>query len=94
MILNRLEFICAEEKVQFHNGVLKALIKTSEGDLRRAITSLQSCYRLKGKDHVLAVKDVHEISGVSIDILQSAEIYGISFGCCNVLFFYLLPGHR
>ena len=65
MILHRLELICGEENVLFQNGVLKTLIKTSGGDLRRAITSLQSCYRLKGKDHVLTVKDVQEISGVN-----------------------------
>jgi replication factor C subunit 2/4 len=65
MILTRLELICGEENVKFRDGVLKALIKTSEGDLRRAITSLQSCFRLKGKDHVLTVKDVQEVSGVS-----------------------------
>jgi len=65
MILQRLEKICGEEGVKFESGVLKALMKTSEGDLRRAITSLQSCYRLKGSEHVLRVQDVEEISGVS-----------------------------
>jgi len=64
MILHRLEFICGEEKVKFESGVLRALIKTSDGDLRRAITTLQSCFRLKGKDHLLKVSDIQDISGV------------------------------
>jgi replication factor C subunit 2/4 len=63
MILQRLEKICGEEGVRFESGVLKALIKLCEGDLRRAITSLQSCHRLKGKDHVLTIADVEELSG-------------------------------
>jgi len=63
MILGRLDKICGEEGVKFESGVLKTLIKISEGDMRRAITSLQSCHRLKGKDHVLTVEDVEEISG-------------------------------
>jgi replication factor C subunit 2/4 len=63
MILERLEKICLAEAVKFESGVLKALIKTSEGDLRRAITSLQCCYRLKGPDHILTIPDVDEMSG-------------------------------
>lgn len=66
MILQRLEYITSEEGVRFNHGVLKNLIKTSEGDLRRAITTLQSCSRLKGKDHVLTEEDVQDISGVRI----------------------------
>ncbi|ODN03519.1 Replication factor C subunit 4 [Orchesella cincta] len=64
MILQRLEKICSEEGVRFESGVLKSLIKACEGDLRRAITSLQSCHRLKGKDHVLTIADVEELSGL------------------------------
>ena len=64
MIRSRLEHIATEEKVKFEDGVLKTLVKTSDGDLRRAITSLQSCVRLKGIDKVLTVDDVREVSGV------------------------------
>ena len=42
---------------------MEAIILTSEGDLRKAITSLQSCARLKGDDDVKK-EDVYEISGV------------------------------
>lgn len=64
MVMERLQKICAEEGVKFESGVLKALIKTSEGDLRRAITALQSCHRLKGPDHILRISDVDEMSGM------------------------------
>lgn len=77
MILQRLEKICSEEGVRFESGVLKSLIKACEGDLRRAITSLQSCHRLKGKDHVLTVADVEELSGVSFHSQNSPKTLGV-----------------
>jgi len=67
MLRSRLTHVATEEKVKFHDGVLKAIVKVSDGDLRRAITNLQSCVRLKGIDHVLTVADVHDISGVIPD---------------------------
>jgi len=71
MILERLEKICGAEEIKFESGVLKALMKTSEGDLRKAITSLQSTHRLKGKGHVLTIEDVEQMSGiVSEDWIQ------------------------
>ena len=42
---------------------MEAIVLTSEGDLRKAITSLQSCARLRG-DVEIAKDDVYEISGV------------------------------
>lgn len=42
----RLEYIAAEEGVKYEDGVLEALIKTSDGDLRKAITYLQSATKL------------------------------------------------
>ena len=38
---------CADEEVELEKGALETLAKVSRGDLRRAITSLQSAYRLK-----------------------------------------------
>lgn len=43
---DRLESIARAEGVDFEQGVLDTLIKTSDGDLRRAITYLQSASRL------------------------------------------------
>ncbi len=46
---------------------LTAVQETSEGDLRKAITTLQSAYRLKG-DLEIAAADVYELSGVPITL--------------------------
>jgi len=40
-----------------------ALLETSEGDMRKAITSLQSAARLRGKDGVTKA-DIVEVAGV------------------------------
>ena len=45
---------------------MDALVETSEGDLRKAITTLQSSARLKGGEAVTKT-DVYEISGVIPD---------------------------
>jgi len=42
---------------------VQALLETSEGDMRKAITTLQSAARLKGKDGV-SQADVVEVAGV------------------------------
>lgn len=42
----RLEDIARNEEVQYEDGVIEALIKVSDGDLRRAITYLQSSAKL------------------------------------------------
>ena len=44
---------------------MKTIIKTSEGDLRKAITTLQSAHRLKGEEGIEA-NDIYEIAGVSL----------------------------
>ncbi|RPA96156.1 P-loop containing nucleoside triphosphate hydrolase protein [Choiromyces venosus 120613-1] len=43
---SRLEEIARAENVEYEDGVIDALIKVSEGDLRKAITYLQSAARL------------------------------------------------
>jgi len=62
-LLKRLELIVAAEAVTISPAGLDAIIMTSEGDLRKAITTLQSCARLKGGDEVTKL-DVYETSGV------------------------------
>ncbi|XP_067056698.1 replication factor C subunit 4-like [Acropora muricata] len=62
----RLNMICGEENVKCDNKAIHELIKISEGDMRKAITYLQSAYRLKGEDTVEA-KDITEIAGVVPD---------------------------
>lgn len=46
--LGRLQFIADEEKLNYENGVLESLLRSSEGDLRKAITFLQSSAKLTG----------------------------------------------
>ena len=61
----RLTSICEAEGVKADESVLGKLVETSGGDMRRAITCLQSCSRLKGKDSELRLDDVQEVTGVS-----------------------------
>lgn len=60
---NRLKMICEEENVPYDQRTLDALVDTSGGDLRRAITCLQSCARLK-IDTGLVYEDILEVTGV------------------------------
>ncbi|KDN48893.1 putative RFC2-DNA replication factor C, 41 kd subunit [Tilletiaria anomala UBC 951] len=60
----RLHMIAREEKVEFDSDdVLDMLISTSDGDLRRAITYLQSASRLHNSDAVTQ-RSIVEIAGV------------------------------
>lgn len=63
-IIERLQYITDNEKVKVDGGALKAVMQVSGGDMRRAITILQSCYRLKGNNHEITKEDIYEISGV------------------------------
>lgn len=59
----RLEEIAEKEGVQLEDGAVDALIKCSEGDLRKAITFLQSAARLVG-----AVAAKGETDGDSMEV--------------------------
>lgn len=45
-------------------GTLEALSKVAGGDMRRAITTLQSAARLGGKDGVVDASVIHDVAGV------------------------------
>lgn len=72
MVLERLKYICKEEGVQCDDRCLNALVKTSGGDMRRAVTCLQSCSKLKGKNSPVSYEDVLEITGVCTFKLNSS----------------------
>ncbi|KAF7997296.1 hypothetical protein HCN44_005573 [Aphidius gifuensis] len=66
-IIERLESICNAEDVKADKYVLTKLVDASGGDLRRAITSLQSVTRLKGVGIEITLDDVLEVTGVIPD---------------------------
>lgn len=68
VLLERLSFICKSEGVTCDKDVLQRLIETSEGDLRRAITTLQSTARLRAGEDVRN-RDVLDVTGVVPDDL-------------------------
>lgn len=65
---DRLNMIAQAEGVKFEDGVLDTLIKTSDGDLRRAITYLQSAARLHNSSNAertsITPRSIVEIAGV------------------------------
>ncbi|XP_014788076.1 replication factor C subunit 4 [Octopus bimaculoides] len=63
ILLKRLQDICSKEQVVCKEDALQALIQVSEGDLRRAITLLQSVSRLKGEEQITK-QDILEVAGI------------------------------
>jgi len=63
ILVKRIEMICEKESVKISDASVEAVITTSEGDLRKAITTLQSCARLK-VDGEVEKEDIYEITGV------------------------------
>lgn len=66
VLIKRLQYICDQENVSCEDEALSALLYTSEGDLRKAITFLQSASRLKATDTITEA-DVNDIAGVIAD---------------------------
>jgi len=59
---SRLEDICKGENVTVTEPVISKVISLSNGDMRAAVTTLQSCYNLTAGGDV-KVEDVEEMSG-------------------------------
>jgi len=62
VIKSRLQKVCENENVFITDEALDNLIDLSEGDMRKAITFLQSASRLKGEAEITA-EDIMEIAG-------------------------------
>lgn len=72
--LARLQYIANEEKVEFEDDVLNQVLRISNGDLRKAITYLQSATRLQNTttfsdedmqiDDKISVNTILEVGGV------------------------------
>jgi replication factor C subunit 2/4 len=63
---SKLKDICAKEGVQCTEKGISTLVNTSGGDMRMAITTLQSAARFKGKSEI-SQEDILEIGGVVPD---------------------------
>lgn len=57
----RIQFICDKEQVQLEGDVVETLSQVSGGDLRRAITTLQSAVRLAGSP--VSSSTIRDVSG-------------------------------
>lgn len=62
----RLSYICKEEGIECDDDTLNVLVETSGGDMRRAITCLQSCAKLVGSNMKIDKDSVLEVTGVRI----------------------------
>lgn len=65
--LSRLQYIAENESLTYEPGVLESLLKISNGDLRKAITFLQSAARL-------ASSDSHQVSDADMENGQDQEM--------------------
>lgn len=63
-IIERLRYICGEENVEIDKDVFDIIVDISDGDMRRAITTLQSCFRLKVGQGSINKTDIFEMSGI------------------------------
>lgn len=76
-IVEKLEQICQSEGLTTDKAVLLKIVEVSGGDLRQAITGLQSATRLKGKGVEVTVSDVLELIGVCFNIKKCTRIYSL-----------------
>lgn len=60
---DRLKYIVQQEKILCSDDVLDAIIKVSEGDLRKAITVMQSASRM-ALGSAMSVDMIYEIAGI------------------------------
>lgn len=82
VLKSRLEHIVKEENVSCDEAVIDTVISASQGDLRKAITLLQSASHLKGPDGVTD-QDIIEIAGVSCMNAAQYSRVGVSTFICT-----------
>ena len=75
VINDRINFICSQEGVELGPGSLETLGNVSGGDMRKAITTLQSAFRLKGSP-VLS-DTILDVSGT----VPSGVVQGVFDAC-------------
>jgi len=65
--MERMKYIAEQENVFISDEALKRLIEISDGDMRRAVTSLQSAARFSTSGAEVSAEDVAEMCGVIPD---------------------------
>jgi len=67
ILSSRLKKICEVEGMDIDDSAVSAVLKASEGDMRKAIMFLQSASRLCGKDGTITQDVIFDIAGVVPD---------------------------
>ncbi|CAG5136622.1 unnamed protein product [Candidula unifasciata] len=67
ILSSRLKQICEKEGMDITDTAVNAVLKTSQGDMRKAIMFLQSASRLCGKEGTITQDTVYDIAGVVPD---------------------------
>ncbi|CCE65996.1 hypothetical protein TPHA_0O00240 [Tetrapisispora phaffii CBS 4417] len=64
--LDRLKYVATQESTKYEEGTLEKILQISAGDLRRAITLLQSVSKSStfNKSDMITIKKVEELAGV------------------------------
>lgn len=82
----RIELISQSEKVTMKDDeAFKLLISSSEGDMRKAITTLQSCARL---DSTITKRDVFEVNKFHF-LMQETSFRCAFYHVCKSAFIFL-----
>ncbi|KAG6553531.1 hypothetical protein Mapa_004444 [Marchantia paleacea] len=78
IMTTRIKFVCQEEGIQLNSEALSTLSKVSGGDLRRAITCLQSAARLYGSS--VSSDNIISVSGVVPDDILDSLLFACKSG--------------
>ncbi|KAF8820657.1 putative replication factor C subunit 2 [Cardiosporidium cionae] len=72
---SRLKYICSQENIEITEQVLDAILKVSQGDLRRGVTLLQSAHTLFD---VVTEREIYEVAGYPPDKVISSLLHACS----------------
>lgn len=73
LVVERIKHICKNESLTITEKAVAQIIDVSEGDLRRAITLLQSAFRMYGAK--ISEENIVEISGVCEQMCASIHYF-------------------
>lgn len=85
-IQDRLNLISKSEEIRISSEAIDTLIKASEGDMRKAITFLQSAHRLKSdEEEDISPTDIIEMAGLIPDDFMASLVDTFSSGSFDKL---------